>query len=433
MLEVQRDDTGVWAYPDWAEAFGGAAPEKPPVKIYFRAESLRRQRTGIHGYLGIHGGETGRVFAYDGWVNIGRPEERSRLFKAFLACLSDETIKALPEQHLRWQFGEFCRQSWECWIGGAGAEESGSETEPPPPATVVSPFVIDGGGTILFGDPGTGKSWLLLFILVSVDAGCQALFRVSQRRALLVNLERSRESVERRLWLVNRALGLDPGRRLLCMHRKGSSMADVEEAARDTVQRYNVGLVGLDSISRGGYGSLSDDETANAQGDALNRLRTTWVAVAHEAKANRDSPHKRATAFGSVHFESVADVMCRVKAQVRETDLGVGIIWSKANDVPRFPTLAYRLSFGPVGLTTAAKSSASQWPELTEGRLSLAEEIDTVLLSGKATALEIAQTTDRNPVSVRRELRANPRYVVVGADGKEQVWGVVEGRREGRQ
>ena len=69
-------------------------------------------------------------------------------------------------------------------------------------------YIIKGGGTILFAPPGRGKSWIGLLMACSVDSGVSDVWDVpTARKCLFVNLERSAESVQRRLGLVNTAMG----------------------------------------------------------------------------------------------------------------------------------------------------------------------------------------------------------------------------------
>ena len=164
-----------------------------------------------------------------------------------------------------------------------------------------------------------------------LSANVDKVWPVSRAKVLFINLERSALSIQRRLGLVNTALGLDADRKLLTLNARGKSLVDIKDVVAATVAKYDVGLIILDSISRAGQGSLIEDRPVNAIVDTLNNLAPSWLALAHTPRSNESH------VFGSVHFEAGADVVVKLLSERTEDTLGIGLEIVKENDIGRTP------------------------------------------------------------------------------------------------
>ncbi len=191
---------------------------------------------------------------------------------------------------------------------------------------VHPPILIEGGGTILYGPPGEGKSYTALTIAVAVDAGVPAGPLVPQRSAntLYVNLERYWRSIAGRLYAVNCALGLPPDRPLLALNARGSTLYDLVPVIEAAIREHRVSLLVLDSLTRAGMGFLKAV-------DILNAFGVTWLAVAHTPMLG-----------------SAADIWIQAITQVAGSRLGVGLKVTKANDiaVTALPIICYEFARG---------------------------------------------------------------------------------------
>ena len=384
---------------DYKRIRTGLASDRPlegGPTLRFEAANIRRERTGVHATLRIIAGTTLLTYST---VNVERADERSKLWRSAKAHLNGHVEGV--ELALAHEFDLFCAGIWDSYVSQDIAEFMQGDPDAPPASFVLRPYVVDGGGTILFGAPGAGKSHVALAMAVSVDAGVKMLWQVQQRQTLFVNLERSRRSVESRLARVNKILGLEARRPLLTLNARGRSFIDVLEAARASVEKYQVGFVVLDSISRGGFGDLKEDATANSAVDALNGLAPAWLALAHDTK--QSSEH----VFGSHHFEAGADIITQTLSHWNESTntLGVALTITKANDVARQPMAIYALEFGETGLKNFRQARKAEFIELENKRnLSLKDTVTAFLLdqaSGEATASEVAAKTglDRGNIS----------------------------------
>ena len=159
------------------------------------------------------------------------------------------------------------------------------------------------------------------------------------------------------------------------MTARGRSLAGVQEAVKATIERHDVGLLVLDSISRGGFGNLIENEVGNGIVDALSSLCPTWLAIGHSPRA--DATH----VYGSVMYDAGADIMVQVLSEQRPKELGLGLRITKANDIGKQPMKAIGLEFDDFGLSRIRKAYESQYPELTKGEdQSDADQIMTYLL-----------------------------------------------------
>lgn len=386
--------------------------------LQLRAGDVRRERTGVHARLSVL--LDGQMLAWDVF-NIERDGDRQRLAKSAADRLGD------LERLCGWEFikkhlDAFASGVWQLEVGRSLGEFVSGSSVISAPSFVLKPYVIKGGGTILYAPQGRGKSYTAIAMGVSVDAGINKFWPVTQARVLFVNLERSRESIQQRLATVNLALGLPQTRRLLMMNARGRGLNDVAEAIKRTVREHNVGLVIVDSISRMGFGDLKDDVTANKTIDNLNAICPTWLAIGHCARG--DESH----VFGSVHFEAGADIIVELSSQVKGTTTGIGLQITKANDIAKGDMRCYALEFCETGLSGIRGAKQSEFGELAVNKkTSLTDLVRDYLLDvGKASAPDIADALGRNRANVSDLLNHSDDFVRIGREGKTVLWGMKE-------
>jgi hypothetical protein len=313
----------------------------------------------------------------------------------------------------------FCLGLWDQVV----AQLSVEWLEPSESMTItrlVGSYVLEGGGTIMFSPPGRGKSYTALAMAISLDAGCDAIWPVRQRRALYVNLERSRDSMRFRLACINRALGLEPNRPLPFLNARGRSLSDVLESVRRGIGKDKCEVLFLDSISRAGMGDLTENQTGNRTIDYLNNLVPTWVALGHTPRA--DEKH----VFGSVHFDAGMDVGVQLLAQSREDITGIGLQVTKANDIAIPPMQVIALEWGQDRLVGIRSGRRHEFPEIEAGkRVSLSDELaDYLKLVGTADGSTIADAIGRNRPKVASTLHNDRRFVMVKKEGRTTLYGL---------
>jgi hypothetical protein len=329
--------------------------------ILFRAfgRDIKRQPTGIHAKVSI---EIDGVRLAWGTFNVDKDEERVRLRNSAYAHLNGLST-VYSKEFLKHDLDLFCEGLWEEHNLQFEAESMAGSEQPSAPAFLLDPFILRGGGTIVFAPPGRGKSYVLMLMAVSVDAGLSSLWWTEQTPVLFINLERDRELVKNRLSNVNAVLGLPRTRPLLTINARGRSLFDVIAAADRAIERYGAGLVLLDSISRAGYGDLNANEKVNGIIDGLNSICRSWLALAHTPRG--DETHL----YGGIHFEAGADVIVRLNSQQDDDGpLGVGLEITKQNDLGKRAAWIRALEFDETGLQRVRVARDNEFPDVEQGR-----------------------------------------------------------------
>jgi len=386
--------------------------------LTFKAEKISEERTGIHARVSIFGQHESLSWSY---LNIERREDRSSLATAAHSTLKTDVQYAKDD--MRKDLDSFCAGLWEFYLSRYVPEEMSGDETPKPLSFLLKPYVIESGGTIVFAPPGRGKSFTALIWLVSIDAGCQLLWPTQQRRVLFINLERSGESVKRRLGMVNRILGLPPTRRLLTLNARGKSLNDVMPACRKAILKYGIGLIALDSISRAGVGDLNENQSGNRVIDALSSLCPTWLALGHTSRATEDHM------YGSVMQDAGADICVQLSSQVKEDGtLGIGWEITKQNDIGFYPQKIYALEFNEEGLKNFRPAKTFEFPNIAGKRptdiMTTMIEFITNRDSGMATASEIAAEFGFDRSNVSRLLNQSGKFIETKKEGKAVYYSV---------
>jgi hypothetical protein len=398
---------------------GGVTHQRPigDKMLRFTATDIRKEHTGVHAKVRIILQRT--VLATDTF-NISRHTDRVRLGNAAHKHLGSDLGGILPKEHLEHELMIFCEAVWETWIESQRPVMVDGDPVGEPISFWAKPHIIKGGGTILFGPRGRGKSYTAMLMAVTIDAGSNHFWESTQGPALYINLERDARSMKRRLGLVNTALGLDPARQLLMLNARGKSLMDVQDMVQGAIDDGGVELIILDSISRAGFGDLNENRPANATIDCLNGFDRSWLAIAHSPRS--DESH----VFGSVHYEAGADIVIQLMSEAADTELGIGLQIIKANDIGRQPIKVLRYEFDEWGLSGVNSASMADYPSFRAGAgMSMADQIQDYLLNeaGKATATDIAQELGKDRSSVSRLLRADQRFVG-NRDGNKVLYSV---------
>lgn len=407
------DESGV-SYPRQVEA---------GVVFAYRADAIKRTPIGLTARVSLLD-DRGLPLVFDNLL-LENLRARGDFAREVHARLGPKQKSIYTERQIRVDLDDFCGRVWPLWIARYRAELVGGDLSIGPPEALLSPYLFEGAGTILFGAPGRGKSYISLAMAISIDAGCDRFWECRQARVLFINLERSENSIKRRMATVNLALGLEPERPMYLMNARGRRLGDLMEAIREDVREWDIGAIFLDSLSRVGLGSLTEDMPANEAMDSLNEMVGSWLAIGHTSRA--DSTH----VFGSQMFDAAADVIVQVKSQaVGEEKLGIGLQVTKANDIPRAPFRRLALCFDKHGLSEMREAEENEFPELTGAvPVSLAGEVFQYLLEvGKASPSQIATDTGHARTAVSKAL-ADARFVSLGKDGRFMMYGVRQSAR----
>ena len=405
---------------EWRHVVTGAAGQPA---VLFLATEARRERTGFHAKIGISINNTS-ILGYDVF-NVNRSEERTRLARKAHSRLDEQIQDAYPRAHLERDLDMFCLGLEKFWNTRLTSEALNGENIEPT-VFALEPYIIEGGGTILYAPPGMGKSYVTLLMAQSIQHGLNSLWEVAEeRKVLFINLERSRASVKRRIGRINRALGLGPEAVLHTVNARGSSLQELEDTIRHAIQRDGFDVLFLDSISRTARTSLNEDVTANTIVNLLNSLCETWFAIGHTAKSQGDGGG--ATIFGSTHFTAGTDIAVRLESSAEEEGMAIKLSVTMANDIKKPAPQVIFLTFDSDGLTDARPASENDHPALmaptgSRGAPTEADRVmDYLLAVGKASQQEIVESTGVDQRHLTDALR-RAGAIMVGKDGRRLLY-----------
>lgn len=386
----------------------------------FRAWDIRKERTGTHASVEILC--QGAVLCFSEGLNVGRDEDRVRLANSAFKHL--EPVKDVYKaSFLKNDLDMFARGLDDAALALVEPQAVGGLLEPVKPRLLLRPFVIEGGGTIIFAPPGRGKSYTLMLMQVCMDAGLASLWSIVQGKTLLINLERSADSVRARLGNINQVLGLPRDRQVFIQNARGKSLTDVARAAERFIQRHDIRCVFVDSISRAGSGDLNDNQSVNRIIDILNRIAPTWVALAHTPRS--DESH----IYGGIHFEAGADVVVKLLSEQNERGpLGIGLQIDKENDLGKQPIWQAALEFTEWGLAAVRFATPHEFPLIdSQKKISMRDALIQHLLDvGASDATEVADTLGFNRSNVSNLLNNDPVFIKAGKLSRRQLYGVSE-------
>ena len=388
--------------------------------VQFKVENIRRERTGLHGKAVI-------LYKYRplAWsvFNLERSEERRKLAKDAFIRLKPEIKNGYPEDALRQDLDLFCADLWTFYLSHYTPELIYGDETVTPLSFYLRPYIMHGGGTIIFAPPGRGKSNTGLLWAQSVNSGVDKYWPVKQAPVLFVNLERSRETLQRRLSCVNKILGLPAITPLRILNARGQSLNDVFDGCKKAIDQFGIEIVILDSISRSGFGDLTENRPVNAIIDALSALSTTWVALAHTPRS--DDTH----VYGGVMFEAGADIVVKLGSVLGSNGtLGLGYEITKANDLSHGKLKAYAMEFDESGLINFRDAKPYEFPELQQqGKKPMIEAMMEYLLEqdrGDATATMTSEALGYDRGNVAKVFKHSGRFVQTRQEGRDVFYGI---------
>lgn len=383
-------------FPDNSVQWERQFPTGDDNVLRLKAQEIRREHTGLHAQISI--GFRDMLLAYDTF-NVGRDEDRRRLVKSAHKYLKNGMADAYPDEVMRHDLDMFCRLLPQVWEQQRFSLQHYNVDEAVPDATfVLKPYLLEGGGTLFYGPPESGKTYIALAMAASIAAGIKTWWGVERRPVLYVNLERSAVSMQRRFYYLARALGIKGTEHSLqFLHCRGQSFKSLTKRVLLWRSEHPDGVGWIDSISRSGEGSMVKDDVANAIIDWANLCFDTWGGIGHTPRG--DAEH----VFGSVHFDAGEDIGVQVLSDKKPNgDVGIMLTVTKRNDTPDPPVQCFLLHFEGMNLASFTKGRTGDFGTMvlaTEKKVKpLDKLIDWVLEQSEAcaTATEAWKATGIN-------------------------------------
>jgi hypothetical protein len=259
----------------------------------------------------------------------------------------------------------------------------------------VWPMCPDGVCSVLFGEGGTGKSFIATLIAVLVQSGGSFVgLRSEQGNVLYLDYETSAETLNERVRAICEGLNIAP---FDILYRYSyHPLADDIDALRDMIIEHGISFVVVDSLGPACGGDPNDAEMAIRMFNALRELRVTALLIDHIAKNTAEG--SKPSPYGSVYKINLARSVWQIKQGQRTEDMAsaVGLYHRKANLGPLR---------SPFGLTMHFTNDDNE--QLTEMRfaslsvdddsdlakeLPLRQRIIAALKDGKLTVHDLAVT-----------------------------------------
>jgi hypothetical protein len=397
---------------------------KTPVNIpiIFTAENIRNEKTGEHAQIGIVFDDSD-IYTV---CNIKRHDERTKLANKayqFFGSSTEEAEYICPKAELIKAFDKFCKLVYQKKLQVQSPKLVHGILKNSPVSYVAKPHVLSNGGTIMYGKPGTGKSFTGIALAIAVNSGANHYWETEQQNAMFVNLERPENSMAPRVGAINRALGLNPDHPLPIHDAKDSTLMGIHDSLVNYISDHDIKFVVIDSLSQAGNGDLKEDTVASATIKILNRMGVSWLTIAHTPKYD-DSVY-----YGNSLWEAGADVMLRHDSEKQEDGSIVTLLEvTKANDMPIPKPMGLHYSFDEFGLSSIRFANEDELVDLKAKHLTFKDEIiDWVSKNGAKSPTDIAKDLNKNRSKVvlaMGQLVKEKQLISVQIVGNEKKYGI---------
>jgi hypothetical protein len=310
----------------------------------------------------------------------------------------------------------------------------GQIEEPGPRIEIVERLIPEGYSTVLFGDGGTGKSYLALGLAMCVAAG-QPFVRLAVRSSgvLYLDWELNPEEFQRRGFSIARGLGLSRPPTNMYYAQVARPFSSLVRQVKSFVDQQQVGLVILDSV---GLACAMDPELAREMIGFFALLRSlgvTILTVDHQSKLQEGQHYAAKSPFGSAYKSHLARSVIQVE-RVGGDDgwLSLRLHQKKRTFGPLSHELGITLRFDQVGGMDIVRVSAwdpQRAPEASQHVTDQQKLGHSLRKDGPATSDVLAQRTGVHPKTVRNHmarLRKAGKVQEVAKKGHAVIWGWME-------
>ncbi len=309
----------------------------------------------------------------------------------------------------------------EAHRGGDPAIMLRDAERPPDAGWLLPPLVLGRKASILFGDGGTGKSYLALAAAVAIHSDRSDLIGLAPTVARTVGyLDWEWDAWEHRERLERLVGASMPDLHYLPM--RGVPLADSVERVRRFARDRDIGLLVIDSIGYACDGPPEEAATALRFFQALDRVGLAALCTAHvNREGSTDKP------FGSAYWHNGARTTWYVAKQQEVSDavFTVGLWNRKSNSGPLHAPLAFELDFAG-DRTSIRRRDMVDVPGFAE-KLPIRHRMIRELTGGALLLHEIAERLDADVEAVRLATKRGEKSKtfsrVVGPDGRER-WGL---------
>ena len=326
---------------------------------------------------------------------------------------------------IEWQtiIEQVCMGVIELYRQGEPVLELTSNDDVGPLEYLISPLIPIGKPTAIFGDPGSGKSALLLILAIVAtlpwhDNPLRLGAPASSSPILYLDYEADADDIRRLLKAFVSGMGLG----FVPLHYRRSSLpiADDLESIRNHADATKAKALFIDSTSLAAGGDLNRMDVATSYMRALRQLNMTSVSITHTSK---DREAKSKTIIGSVLFEAGFRSVFECRGQEEDDILDIALFHRKFNLGAKQKTLGYRINFNCQG-NTVEWLDPKNVPEFV-ARMSNTRQILELLKGGSKSVREIIDELEISmPIACMALKRLSDKKLVVKLDEKQ--WGLLD-------
>ena len=296
---------------------------------------------------------------------------------------------------------------------------------------LVEPLIPEGETSLIMADGESGKSWLALTLAITVRLGCELKGVWKPTRAcpvLYIDYETGQTEVRRRLELLCRGLGLTE---IPHIHYIGLQRGLAEEIGRlrKEIDRYEIGLVILDSIGPATAGDLVEGASVIRTMNALRSLRVTRMVLAHVSRQVAQQNNGRGYAYGSIFYENLSRSVWELRKDEEGGSGALGLFHRKSNMGPRHDPIGVKFIFDDAGKRVTPRSA----DVLIEPQLAqyapLRLRVLTALRDGAKSIKTLSDDLDTPESTLRSLLRRMPEVIQIGEASRGRnaspaLWGL---------
>jgi hypothetical protein len=277
----------------------------------------------------------------------------------------------------------------------------------PPVRHLVRPVLLERDVNVIFGPPGTLKSYVAAVLARLVATGGQLAGLAATRRCSVMVLDGEAGLGE---WEGrHHLLGQGDGQQTdgLLYYRRLTRSLDTELAAlKVEISQLGIGLLIVDSF---GLAAGPEPEGADAAIRLLSALRDlgphlTVLLICHVSQASAEQRHGATKPYGSIYVQALARSIWEARRDDDDgDDVAVSLFHRKCNVSRLHPPIALRFAFQSDRITVT-RGDLAETPELL-ARAGTSTQILTALRPGAKTIAALAEELSLKPETVKKTLQ----------------------------
>lgn len=303
------------------------------------------------------------------------------------------------------------------------SDEEGLE----PPIYLVDPLLPELQPTIIFGDPGVGKSYigLIIYICLILPWYDNPLgLTVSPERSirpLILDYETDAKTIQWRMKRLQQGMGLPP----FDIHYRRCSLPiadDLEQIQIAMAEKRAEALI-IDSLASAAGGELKDTPTATNFFFALRQLKTTSFII---AQTQKDPEKKIKTVYGAGLYQYYSRSIWEARKAQRtgEDEIHLALHHRKSNESKLFKTIGYKFYFNEAKtlISTERTSDVPEFREDMKTQDKVLIAVKELIRSDFGTIAEAAGVSDSAAKAALSRLKSSGKVINFHDDN---TWGAI--------